>query len=284
MLTRPNLTEEILLQIRQAIEMNPDWGRRQLSLHLCELWDWRIPNSGWKDIACRGFLRTLDKAGLIQLPAPRTIGQRPLREVTHKEHNTEEVICGLGDLRPLIVEVVESGPALVEFKSLIAQYHYLAMPGAVGENMKYMLRSKDGAVVACLLFGSAAWTCRDRDAYIGWSTEQRIAHLPMIANNIRFLVAPWIRVPCLASHSLSLIARRISGDWEDKYGHGLTCLETFVEFSRFGGVCYRAANWIRVGRTAGRGRNDRQNAWALPEKDIYLLPLSRRWRESLLVE
>jgi hypothetical protein len=150
--------------------------------------------------------------------------------------------------------------------------------------MKYTVRSQSGAPLACLLFGSAAWSCRDRDAYIGWSREQRASHLQMLTNNTRFLIMPWVSVPCLASCVLSQIARRLSADWETKYGHPIYLLETYVEFERFRGVCYQAANWARVGRTAGRGRNDRQNEWALPKKDVYLLPLTRRWREKLLSE
>jgi len=154
----------------------------------------------------------------------------------------------------------------------------------VGENMKYVVRSRSGAILACLLFGSAAWKSRNRDAYIGWEQEQRRGRLSMLTNNVRFLIMPWVHVPHLASHILSLVARRICADWEAKYGHGLAAMETFVERSRFHGTCYKAANWVCVGRTAGRGRNDRQHARALPEKDIYLLPLSRQWQERLAGE
>jgi len=123
------------------------------------------------------------------------------------------------------------------------QYHYLDFERTAGENMKYIVRSKDDVIVACLLFGSAAWSCRGRDAYIGWNREQRIAKLPMLANNTRFLVVPWCKSANLASHVLSLVAHRISADWEAKYGHPILVLETFVEFGRFRGTCYLAANW-----------------------------------------
>jgi hypothetical protein len=229
------------------------------------------------------MLRGLDKAGHIRLPAPQnTSAQSPRRDIEHLSHDTAPIACGLEKLRPLIVEAIESKVALAEFKSLLDQYHYLHYDRTIGENMKYVIRSKNGAILACLLFGSAAWKCRDRDVYIGWSQEQRSSHLFLLTNNVRFLIPEWVQVPCLASHILSLIARRISADWETKYGHDLTCLETFVERNRFRGTVYRAANWIHVGGTTGR--NDRKHLRALPEKDIYLLPLFRRWRESLLVE
>jgi len=192
-----------------------------------------------------------------------------------------EIAVGLGSLRPLKIELVERGSALAEFKSLIDQYHYLGFDRTVGENMKYTVRSNDGAPLACLLFGSAAWSCRDRDAFIGWSRGQRTGRLPMLTNNTRFLVLPNVKVPHLASHVLSLISRRVSADWEAKYGHPILLLETFVD-GRFRGTCYKAANWVRVGRTVGRGRDDRHHECALPEKDIYILPLKRQWRELLL--
>ena len=284
MLTRPIVTEEILEQIRLTIRENPDWGRKRISIHLCELWDWRIPGGLLKDISCRDMLRALDKAGRIELPAPKsTLAQNPRRKVAHQQHDTEPVVCGLEDLRPLIIDVVEKGSALAEFKSLIDQYHYLSFGRTVGENMKYVIRSSGGKTLACLLFGSAAWKCRDRDAYIGWSHGQRSKRLNMLTNNVRFLIPEWVRVPCLASHALSLLSRRLSSDWEAKYGHPVLVLETFVD-RRFRGTCYQAANWVRVGKTAGRGRNDRQHEKALPEKDVYLLPLSRHWRKELLAK
>ena len=281
MLSRPKVTEELLEQIRQVIEDNPDWGRTRISNHLCELWDWRIPGGTYKEISCRDMLRALDKAGKIQLPAPK---RSPViwGPIQHKEHNTDPIVCELGNLRPLCIDVVEGGAGLTEFKSLIDQYHYLGFGRTIGENMKYIVRSNTGAVLACLLFGAAAWSCYDRDEYIGWDSQQRTKNLQMLTNNVRFLVVPWVQVPHLASHILSLIASRLSADWQVKYGHHIMCLETFVEIKRFRAVCYRAANWINVGRTVGRGRGDRLHTAALPEKDIYLLPLNRHWREALL--
>jgi len=285
MLTRPKITEELLDQIRQTIESHPDWGRTRISIHLCELWDWRIPGLGVKDISCRDMLRDLDRAGRIRLPASQnTLAQSPRRSIERLSHDTTPIVCGLDELRPLVVEAVESGCALAEFKSLLVQHHYLHYNRTVGENMKYIVRSKNGTILACLLFGAAAWKCQDRDAYLGWNQEQRSSRLFMLTDNVRFLIPEWVKVPCLASHTLSLVARRISADWETKYGHGLACLETFVERNRFRGVVYRAANWTHVGVTAGRGRNDRQHERALSEKDIYLLPLGPGWRNRLLGE
>ena len=283
-MTRPPITEELLSQIRQTIRENPDWGRRRISIHLCELWDWRVPCGTVKDISCRDMLRTLDKAGRIALPASKnTNGQNPRKKPIHLCHDITEISDVLGNLRPLNVEVVERGETLAEFKSLIDQYHYLGFDRTVGENMKYIVRSKDGTPLACLLFGSAAWSCRDRDEYIGWSGEQRSGGLSLLTNNTRFLILPHVRVRHLASHVLSLITRRVSRDWEKKYGHPVLLLETFVD-RRFRGTCYKAANWVRVGRTAGRGRDDRHHERALPEKEIYVYPLAANFRGTLAAQ
>jgi hypothetical protein len=188
-------------------------------------------------------------------------------------HDETPITGKLNDLQPLRVEVVSSKDDLIQFKSYISQYHYLGFDRFVGERMAYMVYSNIGTPLACLLFGAAAWSCRERDIFIGWGKEQRHHNLNMMTNNTRFLILPWVRVPHLASHILSLIARRVSVDWEHKYGHPVYLLETFVEVERFRGTCYKAANWIHVGKTTGRGRDSGHHNAILPVKDIYLYPL-----------
>jgi len=282
--SRPKITDTHIAMIKQMIHENPDWHRSRLSIELCKMWDWRSPTGLWKDVSCRDMLRGLDKANLITLPpalhVTRIAGAGP-EKIEFVNHCTNPIETDLHSLIPLKVEIAQTNHDIKLLKTYIAKYHYLGYNRMVGENMKYMIRSKNGDFLACLLFGSAAWKCQARDAYIGWSQEQRSTKLFMLTNNVRFLIPGWIRVPCLASHTLSLVARRVSSDWETKYGHPVYLLETFVD-KRYSGTCYQAANWIRVGRTAGRGRNDYKHENAIPEKDIYLLPLDRRWRQNLL--
>ena len=258
-------------------------GRTRISKEVCRKWDWRSPNGQWKDIAARDMLRGLDKAGEINLPPPLTATRRAGQKHRCKllEHNTDPVHSPLSELLPIRMETVNSGVLLDEFKSYIAQYHYLGFDMAMGENMKYIARDSFGRPLACLLFGSAAWSCTDRDRFIGWDKEHRARNLPLLTNQMRFLVFPWVRVPCLASHVLALTSRRIVEDWEGKYGHGLAALETFVETSRFHGTCYKAANWICVGKTSGRGRDGGHHNAILPVKDIYIYPLGKDYRERL---
>ena len=283
MLNRPEITEELILQIKNAIKENPGWKRTKISRYLCELWDWRMPDGQLKDISCRDMLRSLDKAGKIALPKATF---RPKNQRTNKYsqlflHDETPIEGPLSALQPLRVEMAEEKWRISEFKAYIDKFHYLGWAGTVGENMKYMIYSSGGRLLACMLFGSAAWSCRDRDAFIGWDRQSRAANLQHMTNNVRFLILEWVRVPHLASHILSLVTRRISADWNAAYGHSVHCLETFVERDRFRGVCYRAANWINVGQTTGRGRNDTGKTAPLPIKDIYLYPLHKRYKDLL---
>jgi hypothetical protein len=284
MLNRPEITEEIVKQINDTISTNPTWNRSKISIYLCELWDWRFPDGRPKDISCRNMLRQLDVAGKIILPEKMKAGRQAgnTKPIQYMLHDTTPVEGSLSTLLPLRIEAkIESGGLLNEYKFYIDAYHYLGYGRTIGENMKYMIYSHDGRLLSCLLFGAVAWSCRDRDEYIGWDKDTRIKNLPFMTNNIRFLILPWVNIPHLASHILSLITKRVSKDWEKKYGHPIYCIETFVECERFKGTCYKAANWINVGKTTGRGRNDTQMLYQVPVKDIYLYPLDKKYQKIL---
>lgn len=280
---RPEITEELINFIKEFIAMNPDKGRTKLSVELCEIWGWRDSKGRTKDMSCRDMLRALDKEGKITLPPPQIVNRRPgdSKGVKHLVHDERPIAVKLKELQPLRVEAIASKESMEEFKSLIDQYHYLGFNRCIGESMAYVIYSDSNQILACLLFGASAWSCRDRDAFIGWNKDDRRSNLIMTANNVRFVILPWVRVPHLASHILSIVSKRISFDWELKYGHPICLLETFVEVDRFKGTCYKAANWINVGRTTGRGRNGGHNNAILPYKDIYLYPLSKDWRMTL---
>lgn len=267
-------------QWRQAF---PLWNRTRLSRQLCEHWDWHNRAGRLKDMACRSLLLKLEERGLITLPPRRTASVNGLRnrQIREVECPTSPVECGLAELQPRQVIPVENPQDAALFRFLLARYHYLSYGNTVGENVKYLARAPDGRPVAALLFGAAAWKCAARDAWIGWSTSQRRERLLLVANNSRFLVAPWVRVPSLGSHALGVAASRIGQDWEHKYGHGIELLETFVQGERFAGVCYQAAGWRHVGRTTGRTRNDNRRAPPGLPKEIFLKPLRADWKERL---
>src|SRR5207302_9095664 len=162
-------------------------------------------------------------------------------------------------------------------------YHYLGYRVPYGAQLRYFIRSQQlpGTLLACLLFTSAAWKMAPRDQYIGWSDRSRKSNLAQVVNNSRFLILPWVRIPHLASHSLSRAGRQLRLDWRERYGVEPVLLETLVDRERYSGTCYRAANWVSVGFTRGRGRMDRTGQGQGPRKEIFLYPLERRWQGHL---
>jgi hypothetical protein len=270
--------------IRAMLAAHPARGRTPLSAELCRRWNWRNARGQLKDMACRTLLLKLERAGHIRLPPrirPSSNGLRN-RRAPAVPQACEPIRGTLRDLRPLTVRVIAPGSDDARmFQGLLAHEHYLGHRNTVGENIRYLVRDRHGRAVACALFGSAAWKCAARDAFLGWDRATRERNLQCLTNNTRFLIPGWVRVPHLASHVLGLIARRIRTDWQAKYGHPVHALETFVDRSRFKGTCYRAANWIRLGATQGRTRNDRTHRIRAAVKDAYLYPLVVDWRREL---
>jgi len=273
--------------IQRLLAENPSWGRSRLSVELCELWDWRGPNGQLKDMACRSLLLRLEKAGHIVLPPRQRKSPNAYRNraPVWVPHSAEPIEAELSSLLALHISCLSAGSEQDRlFRCLLSSYHYLGYRNTVGENMKYLVHSRDGRPLACVLFGAPAWKSASRDSFIGWSPRVRAHNLRYVANNTRFLVLPWVKVPHLASHLLSRIARQVSADWMAKYGHPLYCLETFVQRNRYRGVCYRAANWQLVGQSSGRSRNDRHHQLEVPAKDLYLYPLTKDSRRRLCGE
>jgi hypothetical protein len=273
-----------LEQVRSLLATHPEWSRYRLSRELCQLWDWRSLTGQIKDMAARTLLLKLAQRGRVTLPARRRPSPNRMRhkQIQKLAHPDDPIQGALRELQPLqfleLSQAPEVGPV---FDSLLHQYHYLSYTSPVGQNVKYLVRDRQGRDLACLVFGAAAWKTQPRDAFIGWTAAQRQAQLPLVANNSRFLILPWVRVPHLASHILGRVARRIAADWQARYGQPVRLLETFVERERFRGSCYRAANWIWVGQTQGRTRQDRHSQIQAPVKDVWVYPLHARFRQAL---
>jgi hypothetical protein len=277
-----------LAHIRTLLAEHPRWSRWRLSRHLAQQWQWHSSSGQLKDMAARTLLLKLQQRGLIELPARK---RQPARRVPNQHFDLFDSVrpawleSSLAAVLPLQIQVVASGQADYKlFQHYLVQHHYLGYGGPVGENIGYLVRESQGREVACLLFGAAAWKAASRDEWIGWSAPQRARALHFIANNSRFLILPWVRIACLASCLLGHIARRINADWQRKYGHPLHLLESFVQVDRFAGTCYRAANWIEVGRTVGRTRQDRYTTIQAPIKAVYLYPLHPKARQRLCHE
>lgn len=272
--------------IREMIASHPSWRRSRISQELCNRWGWFNHLGQPKDMACRSLLLKLEAKGYITLPERAVFPSNGLhhRSIPDINHDTTPIEASLRDLLPLSIEIATGKDSLSLFCHLLSRYHYLGYSVTVGENMKYVIRDKIGRPLSCVLFGSAAWKVACRDSYLGWTKERKEGNLYLATNNMRFLVLPWVRVAHLASHILGRIARRIGEDWVERYGHSVVLLETFVDTSRFRGICYRAANWRYVGQTKGRSRNDRYNKLRVPVKDVYLYPLTPHFREILTDE
>jgi len=271
------LTMEQLAWLKGWIAERPDWSRKRLARALCTLWEWRDGRGSIKDFAARSLLLKLEAQGWIGLPALRSSMRRERKrpQLPDEFREPELIEEPLSALQPLEIIRVSAGTNLARrWAGLIERYHYLGFH-AVGENMGYLVQDRHQRDLAALLWGAAAWKCSPRDRHLGWGSAERKAGLPRIANNTRYVILPWVRIPHLASHILGRIARRIHRDWKEKYSHGLDWLETFVEMNRFAGTCYRAAGWQWVGMTTGRSRQDQHRRLAVPRKSVWLLALSR---------
>jgi hypothetical protein len=252
--------------LRNWIADHRGWSRKRLARELCVLWDWRDGRGRLKDFAARSFLLKLQERGEVE---PRSV--KPL--AGWQEPSVWR--AKLDEVQPIELEVVRTGTqSYRRWAFYLEHYHYLRWR-VVGENLGFAFYDRHGRDLGCSLFGAPAWQCQVRDRFLNWSPRERAEQLPRIANNTRFLILPWVGVKHLASHVLGQIAHRISADWEQKYGHGLRWLETFVDSQRYSGACYRAANWRYVGQTVGRSRQDRHHKLKVSAKAVYLYDLSR---------
>lgn len=273
--------------VRALMAQHPDWNRTALSLHLCESWNWRNGAGRLKDMAARTLLLKLHARGLIELPPPQRRTARPCAQPPASFQpellpaSAMPLEAALHTLQPLRLELARDLPARRRLAALLARYHYRGFNGAVGENLQYLALDQQGRELAVMVFGAAAWKVAARDEFIGWSVPQRQQHLGAITNQQRFLILPWVRVPHLASHLLALATRRLSADWQARYGHPVWLAETFVESERFAGTSYKAAGWLEVGQTTGRTRQDRRHTLQRPRKSVWVRPLHPAFRQYL---
>jgi hypothetical protein len=291
---RPISVEDIA-SIRGIISQNPQASRRKLSVLVCQAWDWRQANGAWRDMVCRGLMLMLHRAGHIELPPQRQVSRNPLAQRAKPATDfllDESPLPGpLRTLQPLAIRQVRRTGEESLFNGLIERYHYLGYTRSVGEHIKYLVVAQDlsavpgtaqaGRPVACLAWSSGPWHMGPRDRFIGWTPSVRRKHLHLLAYNTRFLILPWVKVPHLASHLLGRVARMISADWQQLYGHPIHYLETFVDQERFKGTCYRAANWVHLGQTTGRGIKEKTRKVTRSIKDVLGYPLSKDFRSKL---
>jgi len=279
------ITDSEVVFIRQLLREHPAASRRELSKKLCQAWNWVQPNGALRDMVCRGLMLKLHREGLIELPPVRQVPCNPL---AHRSQPTVVSVDGqplqakLKEIQPLEFRQVRRTPEEPLFNSLLEQFHYLGYTQPVGENLKFLVYAGQRPV-ACFAWSSSAHYLGCRDRFLGWSDQARRQNIHLLAYNTRFLLLPWVEIPHLASHLLARMARMLSAEWERVYGHPIYFVETFIDRERFRGTCYRAANWIVLGRTTGRGKNAWSKRPNRPIKEVLGCPLRRDFRELLSV-
>jgi len=280
------VTDEDVVFIQALIASHPAASRRALSFKLCEAWNWVQPNGEPRDVVCRGLMLLLHRAGHIELPPPRWVSskprsrRRPRPPVEVDRSPLRGPLPGLGPLTWLQVRRTDHEPL---FDDLIESHHYLGYTQPVGEHLKFLILAGERPV-ACFVWSSAPRHLAPRDRYIAWPAEVRRRRLRFVVYNSRFLILPWVEVPYLASHLLGRMTRMLSSQWQQAYGHPVYFAETFVDPARYRGTCYRAANWVFLGRTTGRGKDDQTGRPNRPIKDVLGYPLHRRFRPLLTGE
>lgn len=278
-------TEQELNDIQETVRMFPKLSQLELAQTVCENLGWLTPNGGYKTQACLKLLRKLHGQGFIELPSARVRAKVTERvTITSLSAPLPEVTGFLADVEPVGLEPVFDRGKRELFNEYIQRYHYLGYKRPFGAHQRYFILSKDKVFLGCLLFAASAWALQVRDRWIGWTEEDRSQRLHLVVNNTRFLIFPWVKVKNLASRVLSLAAKRIRQDWQLRYNYQPVLLETFVDGEKYSGTCYRAANWIYLGETAGRGRMDRANKPKFSRKRIYVYPLVKDFRVHLLDE
>ena len=279
-----DFTSEEMALLRALIAGPPALNRHALSKEFCRRIGWFRPDGGLKDMMARVTMLAMQKDGLIVLPPPKWRQNRPGPIVFGPDTEAPLIPAPetLEEVRPLGMRIVVRGTREGRlWNEFVDRYHYLGYKTLVGAQMRYAVHDRDGRPLAMLGFSTAAWKLAPRDRFIGWTPQLREKNLPLVVDNPRFLILPWIKIPNLGSHLLAIIRRRLPHDWTERYGATPVLIETFVETPRYTGAVYRASGWTRVGTTQGRGRYDRYTRRAQPKKDIWLRPLRKNWKRTL---
>ncbi len=278
-----NYSQKDIDVINQLIRQNPKDSRWALSKKLCQLWGWIQPNGALRDMVCRSFMLELHRAGHIQLPPKRSSPINYLanrKKPAHINIDLMPVSGKLSEIKPISIYQVRRTDKEILCNSLIEQFHYLTYCQPVGEHLKYLVLANERPI-ACFTWSSAPRHIGCRDKFIGWNADKRKSNIHLIAYNSRFLILPWVDVKFLASYLLSQMAKRISDDWSSLYNHPVYFLETFVDTEKFIGTSYQAANWIYLGKTTGRGKNDQTNKVNRSIKSVYGYPLISNFQKKL---
>ena len=267
---------EVIMRIQSTVDAEPGISRRELSLKVCEWMNWKGRNGRPKEMSCRVALLRLHRQKQINMPISvrkeTLFLQGKPRETTMEFPTVDGALNDLGDIEIVPIKGGDRGLSFI-WNTMMERYHYLGSGPLCGAQIRYLIKSPVYGWLGGLSFSAAAWRVEARDQWIGWGKGARRENLSLVVCNSRFLINPVVRVNHLASHALSRCIKRLGRDWQNRYGYAPVLLETYVEHGRFLGTCYRAANWQKVGVTCGRGRQDREQAFPVPVKDMYIYPL-----------
>lgn len=267
--------------IKWARKTYPKLPRHEFASTVCELLNWTTPGGRAKWHPCLAFLEQLEAEGIIHLPVVKAIKQTAGKvKITAFEFDTREINGEVRDFEPIKLTVVQPGEELKRWRAYVEQYHMLGFKTVFGSRLQYFVKSGN-LELGCIQFSASSWALKQRDEWIGWTVDDRKDRLNLIVNNSRFLIFPWVHIRNLASKVLSLAAHQIQEDWLREYCYAPVLLETFVDLEHFKGTCYKAANWIHLGETQGRGRMDRHKEYALSKKAIFMYPLQKDFKEIL---
>lgn len=275
-----DFTDREIAEIRRLIAEEPRRTRAELSRLTCRVLHWYKADGGLKDMSARVAMLRMQADGLISLPPPRCTTPVARLSITAQTDPGPPLCKPVHELTSLRLQRVQNRQDSRLWNEYIHRYHYLGYKPLPGAQLRYILFC-EAQPLALLGFGAAAWQTAPRDRYIGWNHDQRQRNLPLIVNNARFLILPWIQSKNLASMLLARLAKVLPPHWQEVYGYCPVLLETFVERPRFEGTCYKAANWTYLGQTKGRGKLGRAGKQSVPIKDLWVYPLDRRFREVL---
>lgn len=277
-----------LQDIQETVRMFPLLSQRELGLTICENLNWVAPNGRYKIDACRQLLIKLEAQGALRLPDLRKTLPGKNTVIPGVRTDARDSLVGtLSQFEPIHLEAVRKIEDVRLWNEYVMRYHVLGYKRPFGAHQRYFIVSQAGSEyhrVGCLLFAASAWALADRDNWIGWSQGDRSQRLHLVVNNTRFLIFPWIKIKNLASKALSMAVKRIGYDWQERYGYKPVLLETFVDSEKYRGTCYKAANWMYIGETVGRGRMDRNTQYLSSPKKIFVYPLVKDFRGELRIK
>jgi len=281
------ITAQEIAEITETVKIFPNLSLSILIETICEHLEWFTASGRYKKDACLKLLQKLEIAGIIKLPGKRSYTRQPVVKANLNavprvsELKNQEINCCLQDVQPVSVIPQISKSDIKLWDEYVDRHHYLGHKRPFGCFVRYLAKSTDGEILACLLFAGAAKSISTRDKWIGWNNKQRLRNLPWVVNNTRFVIMPWVKISCLASHILGQIGRRIAKDWKTQWGYAPLLIETFIDPVKYTGTCYQASNWQLCGQTKGRGKLGPAGKISVPIKDIWVYPLVKNFRSIL---